>query len=518
MTRARCAPWVMFSAVVASAAATAQEDDVKRSLSPVVFFPPVPPIYGVPIDDRPERGARIYQGVRLLPPDGMADFVGEAFYPALSTRLFVPALPGTLESRLEAYRSRRQQQLNALFDQFVTLHAATPEARERELRTFAVTQSPLLVALEAEAESLRRDLVADGWRNRVDWNDGRRWKLGAITPRNPIFEAEAEFQVVRAAVYYQDGLIAEQRGLLAELAHELRLAARKARGLPAARDESDALFFSPAMARLRLPADLAPDAREKFGTYNRLKADLKRELRETVTAHDAAPAARRSAAFAALAERQWPHFGELERLADELRLLLGARLDVSPPPAPPWLPAGLIESIHSYNEDRDSYFGEMRLQWERAAEAVPRPESADNEDERLRRQQDFAARQAIARRVATTLFQEKHGLRYAELQRRYRAIREGLTVVAEKQVDPTTGRPLDADALLRRHGASMDEFATFGRETAIYTNYRLAMLQPGLSPEQRRLLFGYALVALAQPLPYGEFMPRRTGSRPVPSS
>ena len=40
------------------------------------------------------------------------------------------------------------------------------------------------------------------------------------------------------------------------------------------------------------------------------------------------------------------------------------------------------------------------------------------------------------------------------------------------------------------------------------------MLQPGLSPEQRRLLFGYALGGLAQPLPFGEFMPLSSAKRP----
>jgi hypothetical protein len=42
------------------------------------------------------------------------------------------------------------------------------------------------------------------------------------------------------------------------------------------------------------------------------------------------------------------------------------------------------------------------------------------------------------------------------------------------------------------------------------------MLMPGLSPEQRRLLFGFARVGLAQPLPAGEPLP--TGSQPVPRS
>jgi len=37
-------------------------------------------------------------------------------------------------------------------------------------------------------------------------------------------------------------------------------------------------------------------------------------------------------------------------------------------------------------------------------------------------------------------------------------------------------------------------------------DYRNAMLQPGLSPEQRRLLFDGALQKLALPLPRGELL------------
>jgi hypothetical protein len=148
---------------------------------------------------------------------------------------------------------------------------------------------------------------------------------------------------------------------------------------------------------------------------------------------------------------------------------------------------------------------------------VPRPSLNLPPDERVQQQREFAVRQAEARREATVEFQRQHEARFADLSQRHAAIRQGLTLVAEKQVDPKTGRALDADTLLRQYGASMEQFNTFGRESAIYTNYRTAMFQPGLSPEQRRLLFGYALIGLAQPLPPGELMPLRNATRPYPS-
>lgn len=484
----------------------------------VVFFPPATPIYGAAIEERPSTGARIYGGRRLYAPDGLADFAGEHFYPALSTRLYLLELPAKLEARVHAYRAKRWEQVNALLNQFVIAHDLAPEERELRLRDFARAQAPELAALEAEAEEIMQLLISDGLRNRIDWNTDRRWKLGTIKAGANGADAEAEFQVVRAAVHYQKGLLPQQRGLLREVATELQVTARKARGLPGARLESDAMFFSPETTRLRLPADLLPEVRDKIAAYNGEKAALKRELRELVVAQEGAKASERVKAFEALADRQWTRLGDLERLAEEIRTHLAPRLEAAPPPPPPWIPAGLMEAIRSYNEDRDAYFGEMRHRMDLAAANVERPDSNVSSDERIQRQREWAAAQDEARKMAARQFQEQHIDRFRLLEQRYKMIRQTLSVVAEKQVDRKTGRALDADTLLRQYGASMEAFNTFGREAAIYQNYRIAMLEPGLSPEQRRLLLSYAIVGLAQPLPYGEFIPPKSAKQPFPSS
>jgi hypothetical protein len=447
----------------------------------------------------------------------MADFVCDSFYPALSTRLFALDLKPALESRLQAYRANRLFQVNALLNQFVTLHDQPADVQERQLQEFAQTQTPVLVALENEAEQLRQELISDPIFNRIDWNAGRRWKLGAIKGGADGSEAEAEFQVLRAAAFYHKGLMPQQRGLLRELASEQQAVVRKARGLPAGRAESDAMFFSPETTRLRLPADVPAAVREKVAVYNGQKAALKRELREAVIAQEGANAASRVRAFEALADRQWPHLGILEQRAEEIRQSLGSTLAVSAPPAPPWIPAGILDRIRTYNEDRDSYFGELKQRLDAADALLPKPDLNVPSDERIQRQREFAERRVTTRRQAAHEFQQEHAARFAELEVRYHGIRESLTVVAEKQVDRKTGRALNAETLLRQHAVSMEEFDTFGRAAVIYTNYRIAMLQPGLSPEQRRLLFGYALIGLAQPLPHGELMPRRNATRPYPS-
>jgi hypothetical protein len=302
-----------------------------------------------------------------------------------------------------------------------------------------------------------------------------------------------------------------------ELAVELRAAAHKARGLPGRPAESDAMFFSPETARLRLPADMSPELREQAGRYNSEKARIKRELRETIGASDGKSAGERARIFDELAERQWPQLRELDELADGIRRLLRPGFEVATPPAPPWMPAGLIQEIRSYNEDRDTFFGELKNYTDAAVAMVEPRAPKGSADERTQQQREHASRQAETRRWAVAEFRQQHMARFRALEQRYKEIRDTLAVVAEKQIDRKTGRPLDPDTLLRQYSAAMAEFDTFGREVAIYTHYRRAMLQPGLSPEQRRLLFGYAVAGLAQPLPSGEIMPRLGASAPYPS-
>ena len=506
---------------LAFAAAHAQGEDPTwlTPLPPIVFFPPTPPVYGAEIENKPEGRLDFYRGQRMVPPDGMGDFVGESFYPALSTRLFALDLSRSFETRIENYRGKRRRQVNALMNFFVTLHDVSAEERRVRLRVFAEQQTPELVALEADGEQLREDLVASGLWNRVDWNYERRWKLGTAPGRANAVDMEAEYQVMRAAAFYEKGFVAAQRGLLREIAMELRPVARKARGLPVARGDSDAMFFSPETSRFRLPPNLPAALREKIGAYNGRKIQLKQELREAVFQHDQSSASKRTAAFTALAESQWPALVSLEQLAEEIREGLAELFEPAQPPPPPWLPSGLMETIRSYNADREIFFAEMKIAADRAAKNVPPPDTAtDSEaDARLQRRAEYAERRAAAHRQAMQDFHKENEARYNTLLERYKTIREMLAIVADKQKDPKTGRPLDADTLLKQHVAAMREFETFGRETTIYTNYRLAMMQPGLSPEQRRLLFSDTLVAMAQPLPYGEVMPRKTSKTPHPT-
>ena len=479
------------------------------------FFPPEVPIYGEAIAEQPDAGPL----TMIAAPVDLADFVNEYFYPALGTRLFDEALGRKLELQVDAYRSARSVLLNELADQLALLQSADDATRTLRLRAFAIEQGPRIQALEEEAEKLRRALIDGRLLDRsADWNRSRKWFLGETRFPREVFEREAEFQVVRAAAFFQDGLLPEQRGLLLELAVELRHRARASRPVPPPKtDDASAMFFSPALSRLRLPAKPPPDLVARIGRFNREKAALKNELRETVFAHDKSLPEDRLKAFAELAERQWPRFAPLEALAEEIRIGLAA----IPAPrlaAPPHVPPPLLARIKKYMTDRQAFINDFN-QAIKAALAKVAPPPSDrklNADERVQLARQLAEERTAAREKAANDFHEATQARFKLMRSEYDQIQVSLSLVAAAQFDPETGKPLTPDTLLRAYSLAMEKFDTYGREEVIYRGYRTAMLMPGLSPEQRRLLFGAARVGLAQPLPLGELFP--TTSMPVPRS
>lgn len=66
---------------------------------------------------------------------------------------------------------------------------------------------------------------------------------------------------------------------------------------------------------------------------------------------------------------------------------------------------------------------------------------------------------------------------------------------------------MDLKSLIAQINASDRYFDTAAREEVLYREYRIAMLEPGLSVEQRRLLLGAGRVALAQALPTRRLLP-----------
>jgi hypothetical protein len=497
-------------------------DSVAETVLPLgsrlaVCFPPAAPVFG---DAIPDGGLPLRQGQFVWsPPELLADYVNETFYPPLSTRLIARSLSPRLEARLEAYRVRRSTLLGELADQMLTLQGAEAATRESELRAFAAQQNPRILMLEREAEALRRALIDGGLlQSSVDWSVSRNWRIGAIRQGNDQAEKEAQFQVIRAAAYYESGFTIEQRGLLLELAAELQVRARAARPIPQPRsDDPAAIYFSPAMSRFRLPTNATPRLTALLGRFNGLKSEIKQELREEVFEQDRAAPRERASAFEALAERTEPRLAELERIADEIR----AEMAVIPRPrlrAGPQLPPELALQIETYRQHRREFIEEFE-QAVRTAMDLHRSKISVrpvNEKGRAELARMLAEDRISLRAKVAQTFRTEQRERYDEMHRRHRSIQEHLKVVAAGKSDGETGEPLTAETLLRGYTDAEERFNAFGREEVIYRGYWHAMMMPGLSPEQRRLLFGSAWVGLAQPLPAGEPMP--TGSQPTPRS
>lgn len=480
----------------------------------IVWFPPDVPVYGDAVES-----VVASPGPALEPPEGLAEFVAERFYPALSSRLTSRGVSGGMQARLDAYRSERGRLLNALADRLVVLQGADADVRTRALAEYARETEPELVVLERDAEELRCDLISGGWfRLTAAWGRQRQWRVGRGYFPNEYLERDGQFQVVRAAAFYEDGFGAEQRGLLLEVAYELRQRARTLRPVPSPRKpDPAAMFFSPALTRLRLPVKMPPELVERIGRFNRDKTQLKQELYETVVRFDHETAAVRRNTFAALTDRQHPRLRELEELAEEIRHGLAA----VPRPvlrAAPHVPPELLQRIGVYRDERARIFSEMYWAMMDAAERV-RPERNPRElspEERQQLMRRLAEERLAARNRAAEEFQFAARERIDALRARYDDVMADLAVVATGQIDAETGKPYTGETLLRSYSLAMERFELHGREEVIYRGYRIAMLEPGLSAEQRRLLLGAALVSMAQPLPAGEPIPE--GSLLLPKS
>ena len=464
-----------------------------------VFFPPTPPPLG-----RALPRSQIPAG-RLAAPPEMAAFVNEPFYPALATRLALKRLPDRLKARVDEYRRAKVARLTELRAALEQARALAPAERAATLSAFAGRQAAALRAQEETAEALRRDLGSSD----LSWNAYRQWHLGDNERRG--FSPAEIAQVMRAAAYYQDALLPAQRRLLREISLELLNAGENPE---AAAANHPYLFFPPEPARITVPAGLPGDVAAKAAEYETRKSGLKKELYDAVFAHDG----RRFAWFRpnplkALAENQRPRLAELEALAEEIRRGFAEQPDAVPvmerTPLTPVLQARLNALLQDIG-------GAQRR-------AVERIESILAETRDLPMQASYRF--------------EAEGLRFVVIPSR--AARGGGAIppatldkiVAARERISQAGSDYDqrlATLLAERDAIRLEAAKILGtrestkldqaigtavrvanaRETeAAYVEYRQALFEPGLSPEQRRLLFDGAIERLELPLPRGELQP-----------
>jgi len=461
-----------------------------------IFLPPTPPALGESL--RSDKLGHSFAGLTL--PPTLHSYVYEIFYAPLSALMYSEDLSRKRRETLDNYLATRTSAVTALRAKLDSLAGADPDTRARELAAFASTQTATLAALEGTAESIRDNLVNGSlFQSGVDWNNLRDWRLGDDTR----WESQAdEIKVIAGSVFFQEGLSTPQRLLLRELAMELADSLRSPDAEISLNAPGPYLYFSPATARIRLPANLPPELEAKIDEYRAKKTVMKNELREALYRGDRAFwESTRINALHALAVKQAPDFAVVEQLAEEIRVGLSAFPNPARPAALP-VPPALMKRIAAY-------LGE-KAAWQKTMIEKQAALRAQFPDDRIEfaRTDGRPALQIVASRRAKPDLKAKREVAQAELatfnadqRKSYDAlVKEKELVNAEiLQIAGTLASraPVKSiDQLLVEFGHSLGQQENWLR----YADYETAVLQPGLSPEQRRLLFAAALEKLDLPL------------------
>lgn len=462
----------------------------------VVLLPPTPPPLGEPV--RTTQNEASFSKVTL--PPVLRSFFYESFYSPLSALMYAEELNRKRRETLDAYLAQRTQLVAALQAKLEALASAPAETRRAELQAFATTQAEPLARLEATAEDFRSNIVNGSWvEASVDWNELRSWRLGDNARWESAFD---EVKVLSGASFFQDGLSLAQRQLLRELAMELTDSMRAPDEDIGLTTPGPFLYFSPFTARIRVPVGLPAELQAKLDDYRARKAALKRELRDELYKQDRAFwASTRTNALRALAAKQAPEFAALEALAEEIRV----GLQPFPNPARPpelSLPPALTKRIATYFATKTAWqkamvekqnelraqFSDDRVEFSRLS---GRPSIAIVPNRRSKPEQDAKRATALA---ALELFNAEQGRLYDQLARDKEALRADIFQIASAAAGRQTAKPIDQ--ILQEFSYSVGRQENWLR----YADYEAAVLQPGLSIEQRRLLFGAALEKLGLPI------------------
>jgi hypothetical protein len=474
-----------------------------------VFFPPIPPPLGAPTP--PQQPVEL----SLVAPPELAAYINEPFFAPLSTRLARRNLTDQLRQRLDSYRANKTALQTELRAKLAALKDADAATRQRDLEAFAPQQTPRIVALEKAADQLRGDFLQGGlirlFGSSGDWNQNRQWHLGQSPLSGTRAETlPAEFQVDRAAVFYQDGLAPAQRRLLREVAMDVQVDAFKPKSAPASPEDNSLMYFSPETARVRLPDELTSEIAAKVEAYTKEKTELKTELRDAIYLQDKATSAQRDRVLKQLAESQAPRIAALEILAEDIRQALALQAKQPGPPVPPSLPPELAKRITIYQseklalrkllQDKLKELGKGLTLFDGRVPPVQKDIGNDPHTDEISKSPTGEDRRKLAKDVLTA-FNQATADRFTASGKEKEAIRGELDRFIGANPESTKGK--SADTLLKEFEDSVLKEETWQQ----YGEYQIAVFQPGLSPEQRRLLFDAAIEKLALPLPGGERIP-----------
>lgn len=461
-----------------------------------IFYAPLPP----PLD---RAIGRSQTAVPPFPaPAELSHYVCDSFYPQLGTRLADLSLPPETRRALDQYRAARQALVAELRGEIDRFPDSDPAGRREAFAALARKQAAPLAELEAAAARLRSEIA----RNTRDWGELRDWRLGAKEPRG--FSPLELALVMRGYAFYQPHLLPAQRTLLREVALDLNQAVEEA-------DKGKLgpyVFFHPELARIEFPAELPPAAARKLAEYQTLRSQLKQELFETVRASDGAPLATLRTPFRALADKQAARLQALESLAEDVRRELPPEFVRGGAPERSPLPVAQAEKLAGLLAARAEAERTAVVKLNAVIKASPVRIAVRHQFDdagmkfavgphpRSRRETPAVLREAVEKaHVALSAIAEEYGRRLVELINELDALKRE----AGETLGTNDGKTID-------HALTVANRVFVRRASDdAYRYYRIATLEPGLSPAQRRLLFDSAVQQLDLPLPAGELQPTR---------
>ncbi len=479
-----------------------------------IYYPPAPPPPGGEIDPLPSLLEPNWD-----PPEALRDYVGELFYPVVGSRLAERDLSRRQRSRLDAYVAKRSALVAALRAALDGKAALPPDHAEAVRR------------LETEGDELRHDLIDENHA----WGYYRQWWVGPTQlEKDENLVRVREFHVLRANAFYYGGeLSIEQRWLLWDYVLQIaEVGAAVKVEVPPVRP-GGLVRFLPAGARIRLPRSLPDDVRAALESFVAAKTALQRDLTETVIRLDGADRGGRKEGYEALAQRQQAPLADLERQAESIRAALGAL----PAEEPIMLPEPLATQAREYRHSRETLQAGLAAALREARGRVLRYRAGS---EALMWDSNFKSgamvpvtslgpgtnlvavvvetppQRARAARAREHLDKARQAHQQATAARREDVAQAGerlfLAALATFSPETPTDQPIPADLAnklltvlaLNEAAERMDRYETYVAATS----------HPGLTPAQRRLLFGAALRNLSLPLPSGIRRPINDMSAP----
>jgi hypothetical protein len=467
------------------------------------FFPPDPPL----LDSEFAILAGFESGPEADPD--LAPFVREIFYPYLGVRLAYGELIRGARAEVLAYRNAKLVLQNGLRAKLIALKDTDPAQREAQLAALDRQQGARIDELERRAQAIRTDLkqlrIVNVPIEYTDLDERPEWRSHAgEEPSDDLAAVKVEADSVRGIAFYEDGFSLDQRLLLVEESCELDLRAAGSSSRPAVGTRT--VFFSPFGSRISLPLEL-PDALEKeLAAYLAEKEGLKAAIRTTLRETQDSIAGSRIDAVRHLAELQAPAFADLDERAERIRRALAALPNQPGPPKAPALPEELAARIAAYRAHKVETLHKLRSMIGSptpVADAHPGspPNAAVNA---LAWMHDGTSRTEIQPtdlRVSVGEFDRMQAEMISSLNKEENSIREGLA-----DFERSTNAPADRKSindLLREFEAARQQQEIWDK----FRDYHTAVLTPGLTPRQRRLLFDAGVEQLDLPLPAGESLP-----------